>query len=325
MGFYHYSMICFTLLQPPKLSAKDMAPPAVPTEEPRGKEGTGPVQKPDPPGQGAEPDDATPGQQVMDIRPLAPGASTATTSGGGNPPGQVAPPPVANPPGPAAPLPFTRELVHGLAEATANVHTGQTLSGHSGAAPARKPRGAPVKRSSRIQAAGRLPQQAAPAPPPRRTPRTTHSAPATEPAGKEGEGSKVKTVTYTEPYIPWSPSQEQLWECHYLLRGEGKFNMDGHISCLPSNDQRRVGNKKWLCTWQQCNRIMSSQGEARAHVMAHEDLGTAPVCSWSKSIFSNAKTLGTHLRRFHNVTLAKLRQEGNPLNILENPMHSIHA
>ena len=253
-----------------------------------------------------------PGQQVMDIQPLDPGASTATTDGGDNPPGQ------------AAPLPFTQGTGSWAGRGHCQCAHRSDFVWPQQSRSSRKTSQCSCQEIQQDPGCRETPTGAAPAPPLRRTPRVTHSAPVARPEGEEGEGSKVKTVTYNEPYIPWRPTQEQLWECHYLLHGEGKFNIDGHISCLPSNDERRVGNKKWLCTWQQCKWIMSSQGEARAHVLAHKDLyTTAPVCACNKSVFANAKTLGTHLCRFHNVTLAQLRQEGNPLNILENPQCSI--
>ena len=68
---------------------------------------------------------------------------------------------------------------------------------------------------------------------------------------------------------------------------------------------------------------MSSQGEARAHALTHLGLDPCVVCICSKAEFANAKTLGHHLREFHNISLKELCDKDNPANVLENPKRSI--
>ena len=103
-----------------------------------------------------------------------------------------------------------------------------------------------------------------------------------------------------------------------MLRGEDHFSVDAYISCLPIMDNRRVGNCKWLCKWEGCGRVMTSQGEIRAHALTHLDLRSTPICSCGKNLFSNAKTLGHNLRKFHNISLDALRSPQIPQLILEN-------
>ena len=228
---------------------------------------------------------------VLDIRPMG-GGETAPE---GNPPQQEG----------MQLLPLTRELVEGMAEATANVHTGRTLSS-GGGQQRRAGKKAPVPKFR---------------PAPYRT-RGTRSAPVKK-TSTTVEGSKVKTTMFSGPYIPWQPSREEFWEAHNLLRGAGCFYVDNHITCLPHKDERRVGNRKWMRQWERCEKVMSSQGEARAHALTHLRLAPCVVCVCPKAEFSNAKTLGHHLREFHNVSLKELRDKDTPANVLENPRCSI--
>ena len=202
-------------------------------------------------------------------------------------------------------VPMAPALLHGLVEATSNVVSGTRISGQQVPAP-RQPSKVPVpahvpRQSSRVRAQ----------PPPCRPPAAT-------PPASSGGGSGVQKVIYTGPYINWNPSQAQLQECIQLLRGEGRFGMEAYISCLPLSDSRRVGNRKWLCKWEGCGRVMTSQGEIRAHALTHLDLRSTLICSCPKNSFSNAKTLGHHLRKFHNISLDALRDKTNPQPILES-------
>ena len=207
-------------------------------------------------------------------------------------------------------VPMAPALLHGLVEATSNVVSGTRISGQQAPAP-RQPSKVPVpahvpRQSSRVRTQ----------PPPRRPPTAT-------PPASSGGGSGVQKVVYTGPYINWNPSQAQLQECIQLLRGEGHFDMEAYISCFPLLDSRRVGNHKWLCKWEGCRRVMMYQGEIRAHALTHLDLRSAPICSCSKNTFSNAKTLGHHLRKFHNISLDALRDKINPQPILESVTHPL--
>ena len=202
-------------------------------------------------------------------------------------------------------VPMAPVLLHRLVEATSNVVSSTRISGQQAPAP-RQPSKVPVpahvpRQSSWVRAQ----------PPPHRPPTAT-------PPASSGGGSGVQKVVYTGPYINWNPSQAQLQECIQLLRGEGYFGMEAYISCLPLSDSRRAGNHKWLCKWEGCGRVMTSQGEIRAHALTHLDLRSAPTCSCSKNTFSNAKTLGHHLRKFHNISLDALRDKINPQPILES-------
>ena len=225
------------------------------------------------------------------------------------------------PAGQAAPLEMPRALVHGLAEATTNVALGTTISkgGRAQGAPVPPRRPPSSRRSAKVCKFGK-PSQFRTTPYPKRSSCTPPTAAASAPT-EEGS-SKVQTVEYTGPYIPWSPTLEQLQECSQLLKGEGSFSVDQYVHCLPLKDDRRVGNKKWACSWERCDRVLGSQGEARAHALCHLDRGTSPICRCSKNTFSNAKTLGSHLRKFHNVSLKALCQDP-PVPLLENPEHPI--
>ena len=199
-------------------------------------------------------------------------------------------------------VPMAPALVHRLAEVTSNVVSGTRNSGQQAPAP-RQPSKVPVpipRQSSRVRAQ----------PPPHRPPAATFPA-------SSGGGSGVQKVVYTGPYLNWNPSPAQFQECIQLLWGEGHFSMETYISCLPLLDSRRVGNHKWLCKWEGCGRVMTSQGEIRAHALTHLDLRSTPICSCSKNSFSNAKTLGHHLWKFHNISLDALRDKTNPQPILE--------
>ena len=173
---------------------------------------------------------------------------------------------------PSEGVPMAPVLLHGLAEATSNVVSGTRILGQQAPAP-RQPSKVPVparvaRQSSRVRAQ----------PPPHRPPTAT-------PPASSGGGSGVQKVVYTGPYINWNPSQAQLQECIQLLRGQGRFGTEAYISCLPLSDSRRVGNRKWLCKWEGCGRMMMSQGEFRAHALTHLDLRSAPICSCSKNTF----------------------------------------
>ena len=179
------------------------------------------------------------------------------------------------------------ELVRGLAKATSNVVVGRRISGQQG--------------GTALTAAPQPSSSLGPVPFLRQSPRVwakpyVRRPPAATPPASSGGGSGLQRVVYTGPYLSWNPSPAQLCECNHMLRGEGHFNADAYISCLPTTDRRRVGNHKWLCKWEGCGHIMTSQGEIRAHALTHLDLHSAPICSCSKSSFSNAKTLGYHLR-----------------------------
>ena len=275
---------------------------------PQQKEGSEPAKAPPALGEQQPPPDRA-GQQepmvdnppnVLEIRPVE-GGETAPE---GNPAQQEG----------MQMLPLTREFVEGMAEATANVHTGRTLSKHGktfggGGQQRRVGKKVPVPKSrpAPYQTRG---ARSAPVPSAKKTSTTV-------------EGSKVKTTTFSGPYIPWQPSHGEFWEAHHLLRGSGRFFVDNHITCLPHKDERRVGNRKWMCQWERCEKVMSSQGEARAHALTHLGLTPCVVCVCSKAEFSNAKTLGHHLREFHNISLKELRDKDNPANVLENPQRSI--
>ena len=215
-------------------------------------------------------------------------------------------PPADNPP---EGLHMAPELARGLVEATSNIVVGRRISGQQGgtvltAAPQPSMSLAPapfLRQSSRVCA----------------KPYVRRPPPATPPASLGG-GSGVQKVVYTGPYLTWNPSPAQLHECNHMLRGEGRFSADAYISCLPIMDDRRVGNCKWLCKWEGCRCVMTSQGEIRAHALTHLDLCSAPICSCGKNTFSNAKTLGHHLRKFHNISLDALHSPQNPQPILEN-------
>ena len=200
-------------------------------------------------------------------------------------------------------VPMAPALLHGLAEATSNVVSSTRISGQQVPAP-RQPSKVPVpahvpRQSSQVRAQ----------PPPRRSPTAT-------PQASSGGGSGVQKVIYTGP-------RTQLQECIQLLRGEGHFGTEAYISCLPLSDSRRVGNRIWLCKWEGCGRVMTSQGEIRAHALTHLDLCSAPICSCPKNSFSNAKTLGHHLQKFHNISLDVLRDKSNPQPILESVTHPL--
>ena len=215
-------------------------------------------------------------------------------------------PPADNPP---EGLHMAPELARGLVEATSNIVVGRRISGQQG--------------GTALTAAPQPSMSLAPAPFLRQSPRVcakpyVHRPPPTTPPASLGGGSGVQKVVYTGPYLTWNPSPAQLRECNHMLRGEGHFSADAYISCLPITDDRRVGNHKWLCKWEGCGCIMTSQGEIRTHGLTHLDLRSAPICSCGKNTFSNAKTLGHHLRKFHNISLDALHSPQNPQLILEN-------
>ena len=128
-------------------------------------------------------------------------------------------------------------------------------------------------------------------------------------------------IVYTKPYLTWNPSDQQLWDCHDMLRGEGWYAVE--LECLHSKDPRHTKNRKWACKWEGCHRILGSQGEARAHGLVHLDVQTGVVCECNKS-FSNAKTLGTHLHCFHNILLASVHHPTDSQPIIEDPTHPLH-
>ena len=127
-------------------------------------------------------------------------------------------------------------------------------------------------------------------------------------------------IVSQEPYYTWVPFPSQLWDCHDMLRGEGKYQVE--LECFHSRDPCRTKNQKQACKFQGSHHILGSQGEAHAHGLVHLNLSTGVVCQCQKT-FSNAKTLGTHLRQFHNISLAAVHRPTNPQPILEDPTHRI--
>ena len=111
-----------------------------------------------------------------------------------------------------------------------------------------------------------------------------------------------------------------------MMWGTACFDADAHITCpLTQRPKGGLATKSGCASGRGVRRgkAMSSQGEARAHALGHLGLSTTPVCACKKAEFSSAKTLGHHLREFHNVSLKELRDKDNPMNILENPKCSI--
>ena len=224
---------------------------------------------------GAPPDPAP----IMEILPLAdvPAEEEDTQA----PVVDVDDPPAADPP---AGLHLNPELVRGLAEATSNVVVGRRISRQQG--------------GTALTAAPQPSLSLGPVPFLRQSPRVwakpyVHRPPAATPLASSGGGSGLQRVVYTGPYLSWNPSPAQLRECNHMLRGEGCFNTDAYISCLPTMDCRRVGNRKWLCKWEGCGHVMTSQGEIRAHALTHLDLCSAPICSALKAVFPMPRPWGT--------------------------------
>ena len=214
----------------------------------------------------------------MNIQPQQGDPDVAGPGGGDNPPVEG-----------SQPVNMTRDFLMGVAEATANIAVScPILAGAKAAAPP------PPRRSARSKALKRARASSAPY-----STRASRAAPSTSVLAKEG--SKVHTVVYSGPYIPWRPDATQFYEAHLMMQGDGCFSAKGHITYLPNNNERRSGNKKWLCTWEHCERVMSSQGEAKAHALGHLDLNTTPIeiyVAARKRSFPMVKHWGTTCANF---------------------------
>ena len=107
-----------------------------------------------------------------------------------------------------------------------------------------------------------------------------------------------------KPYVPWNPSQTQLWEAHHLLTGEGEWAAPKCVF-VPEGDPLHRGAKsrmRWVCGHGSCQKLVFSQLDGRGHYQStHLDRQvTSPLCSCSIT-FSSCTTLANHLDIQHNV------------------------
>ena len=70
-----------------------------------------------------------------------------------------------------------------------------------------------------------------------------------------------------KPYVPWTPTQTQLWEAHHLLTGEGEWAAPKCVF-VPEGDPLCRGAKssmRWVCGHGSCQKLVSSQLDGRGH------------------------------------------------------------
>ena len=91
-----------------------------------------------------------------------------------------------------------------------------------------------------------------------------------------------------KPYVPWNPSQTQLWEARHLLTGEGEwaapkcvFVLEGDPLCRGAKSSMR-----WVCGHGSCQKLVSSQLDGRGHYQSTH-LG--------RQVTSHSATAASHL------------------------------
>ena len=101
-----------------------------------------------------------------------------------------------------------------------------------------------------------------------------------------------------KPYVPWTPSQTQLWEACHLLTGEGERATPKCVF-VPEGDPLCRGAKssmRWVCGHGSCQKLVSSQLDGRGHYQSTHLSGkvTSPLCSCGLT-FNSYTMLANHL------------------------------
>ena len=107
-----------------------------------------------------------------------------------------------------------------------------------------------------------------------------------------------------KPYVPWNPSQKQLWEACCLLTGEGEWAAPKCVF-VPEGDPLHRGTKssmRWVYGNGSCQKLVSSQLDGRGHYQSTHLGGqvTSLLCSCCIT-FSSYTTLANHLDIQHNI------------------------
>ena len=107
-----------------------------------------------------------------------------------------------------------------------------------------------------------------------------------------------------KPYVPWTPSQAQLWEACCLLTGEGEWTAPRAVF-VPEGDPQPAGARssmRWVCGYDSCQKLLSSQFDGRGHFQSTHLCGlhTSPLCSCGLT-FNSCSMLANHLDIQHNV------------------------
>ena len=110
-------------------------------------------------------------------------------------------------------------------------------------------------------------------------------------------------ILRNKPYVPWTPSLDQIQEARQLLSGELEWATP-KASFVPRTDPKQ-GNAKasmrWECGHASCTKLLSTQFDARGHYQSSHLDGhtTSHLCSCQLN-FNSCTTLANHLDLHHN-------------------------
>ena len=101
-----------------------------------------------------------------------------------------------------------------------------------------------------------------------------------------------------KPYVPWTPTQTQLWEACSLLTGEGEWAALKCVFILEGDPLHRgaKSSMRAVCGHGSCQKLVSSQLDSRGHYQSTHLGGqvTSPLCSCGIT-FNSCMTLANHL------------------------------
>ena len=105
------------------------------------------------------------------------------------------------------------------------------------------------------------------------------------------------------PYVPWAPSQVELWEAYCLIRGEGEW-VTPELTYLGAKDPRlhgKAASMRWLCPATGCGKLSANCSDCRGHYLStHTDHLSSKLCPCGAP-FNNGSTLSTHFDLKHIV------------------------